>query len=130
LHKRHLQNYCIVIITDFLNTQMHKIVKILKLKLSFHFPYLKTTPPLDSCRDEISFKFCEVRPQLKSRRPLPKITGAIPMRYSSYRLSLIKVSDWFALPKTNLELVSAKTFSTGLVQLHYKSVNSEANIKD
>lgn len=64
------------------------------------FEYFNTTPPVKSCCVETRDKLLEVIPCLKSGRPLPKITGAIPMRYSSNRLSFINVSERFALPKT------------------------------
>ena len=59
----------------------------------YYFEYFKTTPPVKSCFVETRDKFLEAIPCLKSGRPLPKITGAIQIRYSSKRLPFTKVSE-------------------------------------
>ena len=66
--------------------------------------YFKITPPVESCCEETRANFLEDIPLRNKGRPLPKITGAIPIRYSSKRLSFIKVSERLALPKTYISL--------------------------
>src|SRR5690606_30298345 len=85
---------------DYIPGKKLATVKIFKLADLYCFEYFKTTPPVKSCCVETRDRFFELMPCLKSGRPLPKITGAIPIRYSSNRLSSINVSERLALPKT------------------------------
>src|SRR4029077_16897876 len=62
--------------------------------------YFANVPPVESCCDEISDKGLADNPLLNNGLPSPAITGAITIRYSSKRLSLINVSERFALPNT------------------------------
>jgi hypothetical protein len=66
--------------------------------------YFKITPPVESCCVETRANFLLAIPLRNKGRPLPKITGAIPIRYSS---------------KRKLALVSTQQLSTGGVILKY-----------
>src|SRR5690606_24626205 len=66
------------------------------------FSNRRTTPPGDNGSVDTSLKFVPGVPDLNKRVPLPRMTGAIPMRYSSKRSVSISVRERSALPHTYL----------------------------
>src|SRR5687768_15576441 len=87
--------------------------------------YLKITPPVISGCEEINDSCLSGNAFGNKYLPLPAITGAMQILYSSKRFSLIRVSDKFALPNTYMSLlpfafslaISSATFSFIKIEL-------------